>query len=83
MDSLPPGVPLSEIPAGIAPPGVVQNLIDPPNLAAATLAVGSIIVILTTSFTALRITANSTGGHKLGLSDCKAFAPGRRASICH
>ena len=81
MDSLPPGVPLSEIPAGVPPPGVLPNLVDPPNLAAATLAVGSIIIILTTCFTALRIIGNSTRGHKLGLSDCKALALGRNACI--
>ena len=73
MDSLPPGVPLSEIPAGVPPPGIIPNLIDPPSLVAATLAVGTIIILLTTSFTVLRIISNSTGGHKLGLSDCKTF----------
>ena len=82
MDSLPPGVPLSEIPGGIPPPGVLPNLVDPPDLAAATLAVGSIIIILTTTFTALRVTANCTGGHKLGLSDCETLVRRRNASTC-
>ena len=71
MDSLPPGIPLSEIPAGPPPPGVIPNLLDPPDLVTATLTVGAIIIILTTCFTVLRVAANSTGGHKLGLSDCE------------
>ncbi|KAI5861021.1 hypothetical protein GGS23DRAFT_578385 [Durotheca rogersii] len=31
MDSLPPGIDLSQIPAGVPPPGVLPNFVDPPS----------------------------------------------------
>ncbi|KAE8350515.1 hypothetical protein BDV28DRAFT_162899 [Aspergillus coremiiformis] len=56
--SLPPGTDLCSIPAAIPPPGQTPNFVDPPTLAAATIAVSAITIALATLFTAARLYTN-------------------------
>ncbi|KAL8952791.1 MAG: hypothetical protein Q9222_001295 [Ikaeria aurantiellina] len=52
---LPPGVPLSMVPAGKPPPGVTPNLIDPPNLEAVTIGIGVLMIVLTAIVVSARL----------------------------
>ncbi|KAL8713319.1 MAG: hypothetical protein Q9220_002518 [cf. Caloplaca sp. 1 TL-2023] len=52
---LPPGVPLSMVPAGKPPPGVTPNLIDPSNLEAVTIAIGVLMIVLTAIVVSARL----------------------------
>lgn len=55
MDSLPPGVPLSEIPAGKPAAGVKPNLVHPPSLANADVTVNAVFLALMLILTSFRI----------------------------
>lgn len=46
MEQLPPGVPLSQIPALKPPPGVKPNFVDPVSLAPAIIAVNVVFLVL-------------------------------------
>ncbi|KAF4215124.1 hypothetical protein CNMCM8980_010661 [Aspergillus fumigatiaffinis] len=58
MSSLPPGTDLCAIPAAQPPPGQTSNFVNPPNLAAATIAVTAVTLAWATLFTAARLYTN-------------------------
>ncbi|KAI0896232.1 hypothetical protein F4806DRAFT_54309 [Annulohypoxylon nitens] len=58
MDSLPPGTDLCATPAGQPPDGSPPNFNNPESLSTATLAVGCVMVTLTTIFVSARIWIN-------------------------
>ena len=72
MDSLPPGIPLSEIPAGKPPAGVKPNLVDPNSLAHAIISVNAVFLALMLIFITLRIYTKSMLLHALWWDDCKS-----------
>lgn len=74
MDSLPPGVPLSEIPAGKPPAGVKPNFVDPKSLANAIITVNAVFLALMLIFLTLRIYTKAVLLHNLWWDDCKSPA---------
>ena len=69
--SLPPGIPLSQIPYGRPPPGVEPlNFVNPPTKEKPIIAVSAITVALATIFVIGRVYLNNANkGRKLGLDD--------------
>ena len=69
--SLPPGVPLSQIPAGRPPPGVEPlNLVNPPTKENAIIVISAIMIALASFFVIGRVYLNNTNkGRKLGWDD--------------
>lgn len=72
MDSLPPGIPLSEIPAGKPPAGVEPNFVDPNSLANAIITVNAVFLALMLIFITLRIYTKAMLLHALWWDDCKS-----------
>ena len=72
MDSLPPGVPLSEIPAGKPPIGVEPNFVDPKSLANAIVTVNAVFLALMLIFITLRVYTKAMLLHSLWWDDCKS-----------
>ena len=72
MDSIPPGVPLSEIPALQPPPGVKSNFVDPPSYANALIAVNAVFLAFMLIALTIRIFTKSILLHSLGWDDCKS-----------
>ncbi|GFF49232.1 NADPH-dependent 1-acyldihydroxyacetone phosphate reductase [Aspergillus lentulus] len=58
MSSLPPGTDLCTIPAAQPPPGRTSNFVNPPNLAAETIAVTTVTLAWATLFTTARLYTN-------------------------
>ena len=69
--NLPPGTDLSTIPAGIPPPGVIPNFVNPPSLAPAVLGINITFMVITAIFVSARLTVNLTRKRKTGIDDCK------------
>lgn len=69
--SLPPGIPLSQIPYGRPPPGVEPlNFVNPPTKEKPIIAVSAVTVALATIFVVGRVYLNNTNkGRKLGFDD--------------
>ena len=71
MESLPPGIPLSQIPAGKPPAGVKPNLIDPDSLGGAIVTVNAVFLALMLIFVTLRIYTKAVLLQTLWWDDCK------------
>ena len=67
---LPPGIPLSQIPAARPPQGVIPNFINPPSLDSAVIGVCTVFIALTVFFVLNRLYLNGHAGQKLALDDC-------------
>ena len=67
---LPPGVPLSQVPSSVPPPGLSPNFVDPPTLHSAIVAVCSVMTLFTLFFVTTRLYLHLHIGHKFGLDDC-------------
>ena len=72
---LPPGVPLSQIPATVPPAGVLPNFVDPPSLLPATIGVSTVMVALTLFFVAIRVFLALQSKHKLAMDECICHRP--------
>lgn len=70
--ALPPGTDLSKIPAGIPPPGVIPNFVNPPSLAPVVLGINITFMVITAVFVSARLTVNLTRKRKTGIDDCKS-----------
>ena len=78
MASADAGVDLCAYPAG-TPPGLqASNLVNPPSLAATTIAVTTVTLVWATALTGARV---STRLRKLGLADCAFYATSLAASV--
>lgn len=65
----PSEIDLCAIPAAQPPAGQTPNFVDPPSLAAVTIAVTTVVLAWATLFTVVRVYTNY---RKLKLADCKA-----------
>ena len=77
MDSLPPGVPLSEIPALKPPPGIKPNFVNPPSYANALVTVNAVFLTLMLITLALRLYTKGVLLKSLGWDDCKSSIPSK------
>lgn len=68
LSKLPPGIPLSMIPAGQAPNGTMSNFVDPPSLKTPTLVVAIVLMFIATLCVVMRL-ADRLGEKKLGVED--------------
>ena len=68
--ALPPGTDLSTIPAGIPPPGVIPNFVNPPSLVPAVFGINITFMVITAIFVSARLTVNLTSKRKTGIDDC-------------
>ena len=66
-------MPLSETPAGIPPPGVTPNFIDPQTLVPALIAVNLVMILWTISFVVIRLYVNSHARRGLAMDDCETY----------
>ena len=71
MASLPPGISLSETPAGKPPAGVKPNLIDPDSLGGAIVTVNAVFLALMLIFITLRTYTKAVLLQSLWWDDCK------------
>ena len=69
--ALPPGTDLSTIPAGVPPPGVIPNFVNPPSLAPTVLGINITFMVITTIFVSARLTVNLRRERKTGIDDCE------------
>ena len=67
---IPPGVPLSEIPAAVPPAGLTSNFDNPQSLERLVIGVCALMVILTLSFVTTRVYLALQSKHKLALDEC-------------
>ena len=68
--SIPPGVPLSEIPALQPPPGVTPNFVNPPTIAPALVTVNAVFLALMIVAVSIRIFSKGVLLRSLGWDDC-------------
>ena len=66
----PPGIPLSQIPAGAPPKGVTPNFVDPPTLERLVIGVAAVMTPLTLGFVMTRLYLAFQPKHKLLLDEC-------------
>ena len=67
---LPPGVALSQIPAGAPPAGVTSNFSNPPSLEHLAIRICTVLMALTLMFVTTRVYLAFQSNHKLALDEC-------------
>lgn len=67
---LPPGVPLSQIPAGVPPKGVTPDFVNHPSLERLVIGIGAVMTALTLCFVATRVSLALESKHRLVLDEC-------------
>lgn len=64
-----PSIPEDQTPAGVPPPGIVPNFVDPPSNAQAMIVVNAVLIPITTIFVATRLWSNLHTVRRAGWDD--------------
>lgn len=64
-----PSIPLDQTPAGVPPPGIVPNFVDPPSNTQAIIVINTVLVPITTIFVATRLWSNLHTVRRVGWDD--------------
>jgi len=67
--------PLYNMPAGVPPPGVIPNFIDPPSLKGELLIINVVFTTLMMIFVTVRLISRGFISKQIGIDDCKASRP--------
>lgn len=80
------GSSLENTPAGVPPPGLESNLINPPNYNNAAIATAAICVATTTIAVAARLVTRALIIHRTAIEDCKLIVSqgvtDRKVTLC-
>ena len=86
LSQLPPGIPLSQIPAGRPPPGTLPNFTNPETLRNPVIVVNALLLTVATLTVCLRLYTRKFIVQALGAEDCIYLAsnhmPARLLTHC-